>query len=133
MQENHAIFIADLWVFFCLQGKNGLWVLILHFIQIAVVFSIFFLFVCQLRFIDRGLNTLAVIPDRDILAINFNQLTIVLLHLLGEVVFTARNGLKERDAFLMRFDYDFVGTWQLDGRYLVFRCYRFICGVAGLC
>jgi hypothetical protein len=105
----------------------------LHFIQIAVVFSIFFLFFCQLRFIDRGLNTLTIISDRDLLTINFNQLTIVLLHLLGEVIFTARHGLKERDAFLMRFDYDLVGTWQLDGRYLVFRCRKFICGVAELC
>lgn len=133
MQKNHAIFIADLRFFFCLQGKNGLWVLILHFIHIGVVFSIFFLFVCQLRFIDRGLNTLAVISDRDLLAINFNQLTIVLLHLRGEVFFAARHGLKERDAFLMRFDYDLVGTWQLNGRYLVFRCCRFIYGVAELC
>lgn len=74
------------------------------------MFSIFFLFVCQLRFIDRGLNTLAVIPDCDLLTIDFNQLTIVLLHLLGEVFLTARHGLKERDAFFMRFDYDLVGT-----------------------
>ncbi len=110
MQENNAIFIADWGFLFGLQGKNRLSVLILHFIHIALMLSTIFLFHCQLRFIHGGLNTLALTPNCDFLPIDFNILTIVLLHFLGEVLLTARHGLKERDGFLMRFDYNLAGA-----------------------
>lgn len=107
MQENHAIFIRKVRFLFVWTWEKGFCVCFSRFILIELLFSTFFLFTCQLRFVDRSLNRLSATSDGHLLTVDFDEFTVVLAQLFGEMLFATGHGLEKEDAFLMGFDYNF--------------------------